>query len=148
MSRKFAVLVCLALIASQCSAFCAQTRCVTSRHGVLSRSRIVAAADEKPKMSLSGLFQLMTMGAGAPSLGEFKGMDGTKAMFELEANNFSDEDGNVRRGKYLEDGYVETSDVDEAPSFFANLLSGGKLQRDYDDRQIAQNSAPQKPRRR
>jgi len=43
-------------------------------------------ADEakKPKMSFDGLLQLMTMGAGAPSLGQFKRWEGTKAMFELE----------------------------------------------------------------
>ena len=75
-------------------------------------------------------------------------MDGTKAMFELEANNFSDKDGNVRRGKYLEDGYVDSADGDKPPDFFTNLLSGGKLQRDFDDRRLAQKSAPQKPRRR
>ena len=36
-------------------------------------------------------------------------------------------------GKYFDDGYVEDSD-DSGPSFFENLLSGGKLQREYDER--------------
>ena len=34
-------------------------------------------------------------------------------------------------GSYFDDGYVE-DDEDSGPSFFENLLSGGKLQRQYD----------------
>jgi len=54
-------------------------------------------------------------------------------MFELDANNFSDKDGNIKRGQYFEDGYLDTTG-DKPPNFLENLLSGGKLQRDFDDR--------------
>ena len=74
-------------------------------------------SDEKKKgiekkIDLAGLAQLMTMGAGAPSLGEFTGMEDNKMMFELEANNFFDEKGDVQKGKYFEDGWVDESDND------------------------------------
>lgn len=120
----------------------------------LERSRVLAvarkggndvdqdASEDKPKMSLGGLFQLITMGAGAPSLGEFKEWDGTKAMFELEANNFADADGNVRRGRYVDDGYVDSDVSDAPPNFFANLMSGGRLQREYTDRMVAASAPP------
>jgi len=52
-----------------------------------------------------------------------------------KANNFADEDGNVRRGKYVDDGYVDSDSSDSPPNFFANLFSGGQLQREYTDRQ-------------
>lgn len=91
--------------------------------------------EKKKGLSLGGLVQLVTMGAGAPSLGEYKGMDGNTAMFELEANNFEDKDGNVRKGRYFEDGYVDDpAGGDAPPGFLENLLSGGQLQREYDER--------------
>lgn len=62
------------------------------------------------KIDLAGLAQLVTMGAGAPSLGEFTGMEDNKMMFELEANNFFDEKGDVKKGQYFEDGWVDESD--------------------------------------
>lgn len=85
-----------------------------------------------------GLAQLVTMGAGAPSLGEFKEIDEDgKAIFELEANNFKDSEGNViqTRAKFFENGYVEGSEEDiKAPSFFENLISGGQAMRDWEER--------------
>ena len=39
--------------------------------------------EKKKGIDLAGLAQLMTMGAGAPSLGEFTGMEDNKMMFEL-----------------------------------------------------------------
>jgi len=36
-------------------------------------------------------------------------------------------------GKYFDDGYIE-QDGEQGPSFFENLMSGGKLQREYDER--------------
>jgi hypothetical protein len=41
------------------------------------------------KIGLSGIFQLITAGAGAPFLGDFEGVDKEtgKFMFSLEANN-------------------------------------------------------------
>lgn len=96
--------------------------------------------DEKDQF-WKGLAQLVTMGAGAPSLGEFKEIDEDgKAIFELEANNFKDSEGNViqTRAKFFENGYVAGSDDDiKAPSFFENLMSGGKAMREWEERREA-----------
>ena len=93
---------------------------------------------KKPGIDFSGLAQLMAMGAGAPMLGDLKETnfnDPTKPdlMFELEANNFSDEKGDLKKGTYFDDGYV-ADDAEEGPGFFENLLSGGRLQKEFDDR--------------
>ena len=71
--------------------------------------------EEKKGIDFSGLAQLMTMGAGAPMLGDLKKINwdkteaegGAFAQFELEANNFEDEDGNIKRGAYVDQGYVD-----------------------------------------
>lgn len=52
---------------------------------------------------------------------------GAALQFELEANNFDLD----ARGKYFDDGYVDDGE-DTGPGFFENLISGGKLQREYD----------------
>jgi hypothetical protein len=39
------------------------------------------------------------------------------------------------RGQYFDDGYVEDEAEDKSPGFFENLMSGGKLQREYDKAQ-------------
>lgn len=94
------------------------------------------SAEPKKGFSFTDLVQLVTMGAGAPSLGEYKRTDESGRMiFELEANNFSDEDGNSRqlKGKYFTDGYVEDDFKEKPPGFWANLLSGGELQRKWDE---------------
>ena len=78
------------------------------------------------------------MGAGAPMLGDLKKTNfnkpeaegGAAMQFELEANNFD----LGARGTYFDDGYVD-GDVAEGPGFFENLMSGGKLQREFDERQ-------------
>jgi len=90
---------------------------------------------EEKKITLDGLFQVMSMGAGAPMLGDLKKTNfkkpeaegGAALQFELEANNFDLD----QRGTYFDDGYVEESSG--GPTFFENLLSGGKLQREFDD---------------
>lgn len=48
---------------------------------------------EEKKVGLSGLFQLVAAGMGAPFLGDFEGVDeeSGKFMFSLEANNLVDE---------------------------------------------------------
>lgn len=77
------------------------------------------------------------MGAGAPSLGEYKRTDESGRMiFELEANNFSDEKGNPKQtqAKYFNEGYVGEDFADKPPGFWSNLISGGKLQREWDER--------------
>lgn len=93
---------------------------------------------KKPKMSLGALVQLMTMGAGAPSLGEFDRMDPEtgKMFFKLEANNFADSEGNSMqtKAKYFTDGYVEEDAELSPPNFFANLMSGGKLQAEWEQK--------------
>lgn len=64
-------------------------------------------------------------------LGEFKEMDENgKMMFELEANNLVDSEGNSlqTKAKYFRDGYVEEKSEMSPPGFWSNLLSGGKLQ--------------------
>jgi len=84
-----------------------------------------------------GLFQVMSMGAGAPMLGDLKKVNldkpesegGAALQFELEANNFD----LGARGTYFDDGYVEEGSG--GPGFFENLMSGGKLQRQYDEQQ-------------
>ena len=88
-----------------------------------------------PKIGLGALVQLVTMGAGAPSLGEFKRWEGTKAIFELEANNLVDSEGNSLqlKKKYFLDGYVE-DEGEKPPSFFENLLSGGKKMEQWTER--------------
>ena len=53
---------------------------------------------------------------------------GAALQFELEANNFNLDD----RGSYFDDGWV--AEDDGAPGFFENLMSGGKLQREWDQK--------------
>jgi len=92
--------------------------------------------DAKGKFRISNLVQLITMGAGAPMLGEYKETDENGRMiFELEANNYVDSDGRIiqTKAKYFTDGYVEDDFEVKPPGFFANLLSGGKLQAQWDE---------------
>ena len=92
---------------------------------------------DKPKITLDGLFQVMSMGAGAPMLGDLKKTNfkkpesegGAALQFELEANNFD----LGARGKFFDNGSDDETQFDN-PGFFENLISGGKLQREYDKR--------------
>lgn len=108
---------------------------------LLSKSKPEKTVNDKkpevlPKIGFAQLFQLITMGAGAPSLGEYKGTDPNgKMFFELDANNFLDSDGNSlqTKQKYFNDGYVEEDTGDKKPpGFWANLVSGGKLQQEWE----------------
>jgi hypothetical protein len=68
-------------------------------------------------------------------LGEFRGMDENgKMMFELEANNLVDSEGNSlqTKAKYFIDGYVEEKNEMSPPGFWSNLISGGKLQEEWE----------------
>lgn len=47
----------------------------------------------------------------------------------------------MRRGKYVDDGYLEPSGSDSPPSFFDNLMSGGRLQREFTDHARAADPA-------
>ena len=97
-----------------------------------------AKDDNKPKITLDGLLQVMSMGAGAPMLGDLKKTNfdkpesegGAALQFELEANNF---DLNSR-GSFFDSGWTGDEAGEEGPGFFENLMSGGKLQREYDER--------------
>ena len=83
------------------------------------------------KLTLGAVIQLITMGAGAPSLGEYKETDENgRMLFELEANNFLGE----LKGKNFNEGWVESSDdaIEKPPGFFKNLLSGGRLMEEWD----------------
>lgn len=64
-------------------------------NNVISAKNIKIDEVKQPKIGFGALVQLITMGAGAPSLGEFKRWEGTKAIFELEANNLVDNEGIV-----------------------------------------------------
>ena len=61
--------------------------------------------------------QLVTTGAGTPSLGEYKSMDKKtgKMNFELEQNNCYDAEGNSlqTKGTYFTDGWVEEPKKDK-----------------------------------
>mmetsp|Transcript_15159 Transcript_15159/g.30176 ORF Transcript_15159/g.30176 Transcript_15159/m.30176 type:complete len:157 (-) Transcript_15159:71-541(-) len=65
----------------------------------------------KEGIGLSGIVQLITAGAGSPFLGDYKGVDEETGnfMFELEANNLTDEEGNSKQtqAKYFEEGWVD-----------------------------------------
>lgn len=70
--------------------------------------------DDDKKVGLSGLFQLITAGAGAPFLGDYQGIDEETGnfMFTLEANNLVDENGNSKQTQatYFENGWVDEND--------------------------------------
>ena len=76
---------------------------------------------KKPGITFQGLVDLVALGAGAPNLGKFKGVDKeTGALqFELEKNNFkSSKTGKTynsfdnRDATYFEEGYIdEDADV-------------------------------------
>jgi hypothetical protein len=91
--------------------------------------------DVKLKFGLKDLMKLVSMGAGAPTLGEYKYSDSSGRMFfELEGNNLVDSEGNSVQMKatYFEKGYTEDMDdsIAGSPGFFENLLSGGtKMQK-------------------
>ena len=97
---------------------------------------------EKPKLTFGGLIQLITTGAGAPGLGEYERTDENGRMFfSLDANNFVDSEGESiqTRAKFFEKGYVEGIDddfVSDAPDFFSNLLSGGRLMREFEEKLV------------
>ena len=94
-------------------------------------------SDNKKGFTLGNLFQLVAMGAGAPVLGEYKETDENgKMLFELEANNFSDKDGNSLQSKapFFENGYEGDRFEESPPNFWKNLLSGGRLQAEWENR--------------
>jgi len=108
------------------------------------KAPVAEAEAKKSGFGIANLLQLMAMGAGAPMLGEFEKFEDNKAIFKLEANNLVDSEGNViqTRAKFFENGWVEDgADSIKPPGFFANLVSGGKLQEEWDNK----NRKPSKP---
>lgn len=77
---------------------------------------------EEKKIGLGGLVQLITAGAGAPFLGDYKGVDEETGnfMFELDANNLVDKDGNSKQTQmpYFESGWVDPEDEKKAQEGF------------------------------
>jgi hypothetical protein len=101
--------------------------------------------DGKPKLTFGKLVQLITMGAGAPMLGEVKEIDKDgKMIFELEANNLVDSEGNSiqTKAKYFRDGYVEEKSDMSPPGFWGNLVSGGRLQGEWEAKILAKKDDP------
>eukprot|EP00241_Pyramimonas_parkeae_P010115 CAMPEP_0114257524 /NCGR_PEP_ID=MMETSP0058-20121206/18783_1 /TAXON_ID=36894 /ORGANISM="Pyramimonas parkeae, CCMP726" /LENGTH=108 /DNA_ID=CAMNT_0001372265 /DNA_START=235 /DNA_END=561 /DNA_ORIENTATION=- len=78
----------------------------------------------------SGVRQLISMGMGtmAGDITEINLDDPARTVvMELEANNLEDENGDVKKGQYFEDGWVDEGE--SGPGFFENLrnmMSGGK----------------------
>lgn len=76
----------------------------------------------KKDLSLSGIIQLITAGAGSPFLGDFEGIDEETGnfMFSLEANNLVDENGNSKQTQmpYFEQGWVDPDDLKKAEGGF------------------------------
>ena len=70
--------------------------------------------DDKNKIGIKALLQLVAAGAGAPFLGDFEGVDKEtgKFMFSLEANNLVDENGQSKQTQmpYFENGWVDEND--------------------------------------
>ena len=93
---------------------------------------------EEAKPKPPNLLQLIALGAGAPLLGEFEKFDENgRAIFKLEANNLVDSKGESiqARAKFFNDGWTEDSDESiKPPGFLENLLSGGRLQSEWDEK--------------
>mmetsp|Transcript_21616 Transcript_21616/g.35675 ORF Transcript_21616/g.35675 Transcript_21616/m.35675 type:complete len:144 (-) Transcript_21616:84-515(-) len=119
------------------AAFASRNRCQLASPIVMVQKSEDERPPKKTGIDLSGLMQVVSMGAGAPMLGDLKktnfkkpeAEDGAALQFELEANNFDLDS----RGTYFDSGYVGGED-DYTVDFFANLMSGGKLQREADER--------------
>jgi hypothetical protein len=88
--------------------------------------------EKKPGITFQGLFDLIALGAGAPNLGKFTGVDKQTGTlnFELEKNNFKSKKTGKnynsfdnRDGTYFEAGYVD-EDADIMGKF--GRMFGGK----------------------
>jgi len=84
--------------------------------------------DDEPKITLKGLSQLIAMGLGSPLSGDLKEINlndpKRTVVFELDANNFEDADGNpISQGKYRDEGYVAgKDDAENTTSIFNKIL--------------------------
>ena len=100
----------------------------------LSHAQSESAPKEKKGIDFEGLAQLVTMGAGAPMLGDLKKTNfnkpeaegGAALQFELEANNFEDENGNMKSGQYRDEGWVDEDAPDPMEALKKMWPFGGK----------------------
>lgn len=117
-----------------------------SKHTRLYAKENVTSNAPKKNFTFKDLFTLVSLGAGAPSLGEYEYTDENgKMFFKLEANNAYDAEGNSiqSKSKYFIDGYSGNRDGDDAPpSFWSNLLSGGSEQTKWEERLKAKQNMP------
>jgi len=90
-------------------------------------------SEKKPGITMQGLMELVMLGAGAPNLGKFTGVDEETGTlnFELEKNNFKSKTTGKnynsfdnRDGTYFEAGYVD-EDADIMAKF-GKFFGGGK----------------------
>ena len=76
----------------------------------------------KKDLSLAGIVQPITAGAGAPFLGDYEGVDEETGnfMFSLEANNLVDENGNSKQTQmpHFIDGWIDPEDEKRAAEGF------------------------------
>ena len=98
-------------------------------------------SDQPPKLSWDSLKDLIMMGAGAPNLGKFTGVDEDTGTlnFELDANRFIAKNGKEygsfdnSDATYFEEGWVD-DDADVMGKFFGGgkkkAASGGKAGED------------------
>jgi len=129
---------------------------------------MVPTNDHPVRLTHPGVFHLHHL--GAPMLGEFKGIgERGELQFELEvclsfpkpafpvlgishtlwfvrdpyleANNYN---GELRSKNFL-DGETGSKFAIEPPGFFQNLLSGGKLQGEWEEKMKQVNSAAEPP---
>ena len=122
-----------------------QIKCYANKNNAQkSQPAVVNESKETPKKNfrINDLIQLMAMGAGAPGLGEFDRVDPEtgKLFFKLEGNNLVDAKGESvqMKAKFFNDGYVEgNKDSDfniKPPGFWSNLISGGRLQSEWEEK--------------
>lgn len=134
-SPAISISICLFLCSKLSSTFYSPIKLNSQPHRERFAKEDASLESDKPKMTIGKLAQLMAMGAGAPMLGEFKEIDENgKMIFELEANNLVDSEGNSiqAKAKYFTDGYVEEKNELSPPGFWGNLMSGGKLQGEWE----------------
>uniref|UniRef100_A0A7S3NKU3 Photosystem II reaction center Psb28 protein n=1 Tax=Aureoumbra lagunensis TaxID=44058 RepID=A0A7S3NKU3_9STRA len=76
------------------------------------------------KITMQGLFELVSLGLGAPNLGKFKGVDKETGTlnFELESNRFIAKDGKEYNSfDNSKATYFEYGEVDESADVMARL---------------------------
>mmetsp|Transcript_39316 Transcript_39316/g.54617 ORF Transcript_39316/g.54617 Transcript_39316/m.54617 type:complete len:134 (-) Transcript_39316:119-520(-) len=86
------------------------------------REEVPEGEEEEAGIKMSGLRQLISMGLGTISgdITEINLNDPARTVvMELEANNLEDENGEVAKGEYFEEGWVDES---SSGGFWGNLF--------------------------